>query len=328
MRALYGSVVAVVALLAGAEMASGARAGRRWLNVLHTADVHSELLPLSAAGGPCRSPCAPVGTPCFGGVARLLRKEAEERGEAVLFVDAGGFSQYDAMTLGTHDFDDGPESASAFAATLETGFVLSNVDFTKEERFTSSIQPYIIKTFRSHDLKVAIVGVITQDVKFMSSPGDRIRVGDPIAALKAIVPKLFDKDIQIAQSVDNITLIVGGHDGTLLRNAPLLPLFKTHGKYPLTENGPSGFPVPIVYAGSMGQFLGHIRMEIALVAHAPAQWSGDTTLIDSKTRQDPRTEDALQKMSELMWSLREDYLPGRAADDLEGRPSRARMWPS
>ena len=106
------------------------------LTILHTNDFHSRIEPINRYDGSCSARDNTAGE-CFGGAARLTTAIRVARAEALnaVLVDGGDQFQgslfynwykgkataeimnvlgYDAMTVGNHEFDDGPGSASRF----------------------------------------------------------------------------------------------------------------------------------------------------------------------------------------------------------------------
>src|SRR5690606_36400575 len=147
------------------------------LTILHTNDTHSHHEPNSAGDG---------------GVARQATVVDQIRSEveSVLLLDGGDrftgtlFHQqyrgedsiqimnalgYDAMTLGNHEFDDGDEVLAAFIDGLEFPVVTTNVDFSESEILAGKVQPYIILDVNGD--QIAIIGLVTPDTRFLSSPG-------------------------------------------------------------------------------------------------------------------------------------------------------------
>lgn len=105
------------------------------LHVLHINDFHSRIEPISAYDSTCAAEAEAMGE-CFGGVARLatkireLREGLRAQGQNVIVLDAGDQYQgslfyttykgrdtvefmnaigFDAMAVGNHEFDDGPQ---------------------------------------------------------------------------------------------------------------------------------------------------------------------------------------------------------------------------
>ena len=104
------------------------------LTILHTNDFHSRIEAINKYDSAC-APKDAAADKCFGGSARLITAIRERRAAAThsLLVDGGDQFQgslfysyykgkaaaemmnalgYDAMTVGNHEFDDGPEVRS------------------------------------------------------------------------------------------------------------------------------------------------------------------------------------------------------------------------
>lgn len=81
--------------------------------------------------------------------------------------------------------------------------------------------------------KIGLLGLTPEDSSSLASPGDNIAMQNPIKALKREIARLknqdanrvivlshtgFGVDQRIAEQVDDIDLIVGGHSNTFLSN--------------------------------------------------------------------------------------------------------------
>ena len=133
MRALF-LTSAVVALSSGMAQADYT------LHVIHINDLHSRIEHINAFDSTCSAEDA-AENKCFGGVARVATKIKELRdgliaeGQNVIVLDAGDQFQgslfyttykgaaeaefmekigFDAMAVGNHEFDDGPEGLASF----------------------------------------------------------------------------------------------------------------------------------------------------------------------------------------------------------------------
>ena len=127
--------------VAALGLCAGAAAADYQLTILHTNDFHARFEPISKYDGPCSSEDNGAGD-CFGGSARLATAiaEARQRSNNAILVDGGDQFQgtlfysyykgalaaemmnkmgYDAMTVGNHEFDDGPEVLKGFMDALE-----------------------------------------------------------------------------------------------------------------------------------------------------------------------------------------------------------------
>ena len=140
--------VAALGLTAGAAVADYS------LTILHTNDFHARFEPISKYDSGCGEEDNAEGK-CFGGSARLMTAvaEARARNENTLLADGGDQFQgtlfytyykgklaaemmnnlgYDAMTVGNHEFDDGPEVLRGFMDAVEFQVLMSNAAVSGE----------------------------------------------------------------------------------------------------------------------------------------------------------------------------------------------------
>jgi 5'-nucleotidase len=258
------------------------------LTILHINDVHSRIEPINKYDSTCRASDNLAGS-CFGGMARVktaidLRRNAlNTAGANVLTLDAGDQFQgslfystykgsvavdlmnkigFDAMAVGNHEFDDGPEKLAEFATAAQFPILFANTDISKEPLLKDKIQSHIVKEIGGE--KVAIIGVLAEDTAETSSPGKNIAFVQSEETLKQTVAELeaaginkivvlshvgIERDKEIAAAVDGIDVIVGGHSHTLLD------------EYPTVVNAPNGKPVQIVQAYAYSKYLGELTVE-------------------------------------------------------------------
>ena len=174
------------------------------------------------------------------------------------------YMQYDAMTFGNHEFDGGSSEVGHqalvdFINAAEFPFVSSNVNFAGDDKFKGlfndlisskpkdgKIYSGIIKEINGE--KVGIFGLTTAETADISSPGSITFENYKEEAAKAVdafenlgVDKIIalshlgfddnaavDNDIVLAQAVDGIDIIVGGHSHTQL-NEPYVVNTNTKG---------------------------------------------------------------------------------------------------
>ena len=157
---------------------------------------------------------------------------------------------YDVMTFGNHEFDlgstsEGHQALVDFIKGAKFSFVSSNVDFSKDPKFTGlftdlissnpengKIYNGIIKEINGE--KVGIFGLTTAETQDISSPGSvafENYIKEAEKAVKAFEDKgvdkiialthigyddnpAYDNDLNLAKSVEGIDVIVGGHSHT------------------------------------------------------------------------------------------------------------------
>ena len=124
------------------------------LTILHTNDFHARFEPISKYNSSCEAEDNTAGK-CFGGSARLVTAVAQARQRAAnsILVDGGDQFQrtlfctyykgtlaaemvnalgYDALTVGNHEFDDGPQVLIGFIDAVKFPVWMSNADIGGE----------------------------------------------------------------------------------------------------------------------------------------------------------------------------------------------------
>ena len=153
------------------------------LTILHTNDFHARFEPISKYDSGCGAEDNLEGK-CFGGTARLITaiKEARERANNSLLLDGGDQFQgtlyytyykgkvaaemmnklgYDAMTVGNHEFDDGPEVLRGFMDAVRFPVLMSNADVTREPALRDVIKKSDIITVGGQ--KIGLIGLTPED---------------------------------------------------------------------------------------------------------------------------------------------------------------------
>jgi 5'-nucleotidase len=275
-----GAVLAGPTLVDAAEYISPYR-----LTILHTNDTHSRLEPFPMDGGRNQG---------LGGIAgrsALIQKiRAEE--EQVLLLDAGDIfqgtpyfniykgepeikamaaMQYDACTIGNHDFDAGMENL-ATQLTLHANFpmLVANYDFTGTA-MEHKTQPY--KVFKKGKLKIGVFGVsiegrgLIPDTLFgatkyldpvqkaneTANQLKRLENCDMVICLSHLGNKYTDgkvSDEVLAKESSDIDLIIGGHTHTFLDE-------------PLKYTNKNGNDVIVNQVGFAGIILGRLDFEFS-----------------------------------------------------------------
>lgn len=283
------SVLAVAAF----TLSSGVAFADYQLDILHINDLHSRIEPINKSDATCSQKEADA-KECFGGIARVksaidgFRKD--NSGANILVLDAGDQFQgslyystfksgpiaefmngigFDAMAIGNHEFDDGPEELDKFIGALKFPIISGNTIAKKGSLLDGKYKGYVIKDIGGQ--KVGVVAVLATDSGETSSPGPDISFEDEITYLKSAVKDLegqgvnkivalthvgYNKDKEIAASVDGIDVIVGGHSHTYLSSTDP----KSSGPYPTLVKNPSGVEVPIVTSYAYSKYLGELKV--------------------------------------------------------------------
>ena len=144
---------------------------------------------------------------------------------------------YDASTLGNHDFDNGIDGLEKMLPFAKFPYLIANYDFSGESGLKNAFQPY--KIFEKQGIKIGVFGLgielkgLVLDKNFGAT-----KYIDPVGVAKEMVQTLKSKnceiivclshlgykyenepkisDVALAQKVEGIDLIIGGHTHTFL----------------------------------------------------------------------------------------------------------------
>jgi 5'-nucleotidase/UDP-sugar diphosphatase len=308
---------------------AGASEGTR-LHILHINDLHSRIEPVGASDATCAADALEAGD-CFGGYARLATKIRERReeldadGVPHLTLDAGDQFQgtlyyttykgqaevefmnmigFDAMALGNHEFDDGPDVLAEFIEAAEFPVISGNTRVNGDEALGEHLEEHVV--VERDGTRIGILSVVTPDTAFLASPGPNVTFEDDIVYLAEAVQRMkedgidriivlshvgFRRDQEIAATVDGISLIIGGHSHTLLSNT-----VEDAPDYATMVESPSGRAVPIVQAYAFSRYLGDLRLEFGEDG-AVVSAEGDTMPIDAAVAPDETIEARIRELA-------------------------------
>ena len=203
MKTMLASAAAV-ALTAGMAVADYT------LAVLHTNDFHARFEPISKYDSGCGEEDNAEGK-CFVGSARLVTAitKARARSENSILVDGGDQFQgtlfytyykgklaaemmnkmgYTAMTVGNHEFDDGPEVLRGFVDAVNFPILMSNADISGEALLRDVIQKSVV--IEQAGEKIGLIGLTPEDTDELASPGPNVIFSDPSEAVQVEVDRL------------------------------------------------------------------------------------------------------------------------------------------
>lgn len=333
------TATAVLALSAG--MASA----EYTLHILHTNDMHSRIESINKYDSTCDAEGEADGA-CFGGVARVKtavdQKRAELEGQNVLVLDAGDPFQgslfystykgaaeaefmeqiaYDAMAVGNHEFDDGPQGLADFIDKVSFPVVSGNLDLAGEPSLDGKVQNHLVLEVGGQ--KIGIVSALATDTVETSSPGEGVVFQDEIEALKADVAALeaegvemiialnhvgLRKDLDIAANVPGIDVVIGGHSHTLMSN---------------DDEGTPAYPemvgpTAVAQAYAYTKYLGHLTVTFD-DAGAVAAASGDPMLLDASVTPDDAFLARIAEMGAPIEELKQRVVAETAAEIIGAR---------
>lgn len=326
------TTVAALALSAGAASADYT------LTILHTNDFHSRFEPISKYDSGCSSEDNAEGK-CFGGSARLATAIAAARARSnnSILVDGGDQFQgslfytyykgklaaelmntfgYDAMTVGNHEFDDGPEVLRGFMDSVKFPVLMSNADVSGEATLKGALRKSVV--IERGGEKLGLIGLTPQDTPELASPGPNIIFTDPVDAVQAEVDRLtaeginkiivlshsgYKVDQRVAAETSGVDVIVGGHSHTLLSNTS----DRASGPYPTMVNG-----VPIVQAYAYGKFLGELNVTFD-DAGTLLEAKGEPLIMDGSVTEDATTVAKVAEYAKPLEEIRQKVVASTAA---------------
>ncbi|CAM3041768.1 5'-nucleotidase [Flavobacterium frigoris] len=249
---LEKTAVSTAVLGLGVSLSSFVSLNVKKITILHTNDVHSHIDPF---------PADDPRNPNMGGVARraALIQKIRKEDENVLLLDAGDIFQgtpyfnyyggelefklmsmmeYDASTIGNHDFDNGVAGLYAQIPHAKFEFLSANYDF-KNTELDGLIKPY--KIFNKNGIKVGVFGIgIELDGLVDKKMYQETVYNNPVETAQEMARILKEElkcdliiclshlgynykneptkicDLQLAALTKDIDLIIGGHTHTFL----------------------------------------------------------------------------------------------------------------
>jgi len=197
---------------------------------------------------------------------------------------------YEAMALGNHDFDFGPDTLANFIEGFtmsEVPFVSANLDFSAEPTLAALVTAGRISgsvIVEDEGERFGIVGATTPNLTFISSPRN-VEVGQDVqAAVQTEINALeaagvnkiilishlqgIAEDMALAPQLSGLDVMVAGGGDELLANDDdlLIPGDESeiHGPYPMVVQNADGGDVPVVTTSGEYEYLG--RLEVSFDA--------------------------------------------------------------
>ena len=95
---------------------------------------------------------------------------------------------YTAMTVGNHEFDDGPEVLRGFVDAVNFPILMSNADISGEALLLDVIQKSVV--IEQAGEKIGLIGLTPEDTDELASPGPNVIFSDPSEAVQVEVDRL------------------------------------------------------------------------------------------------------------------------------------------
>ena len=246
------------------------------LTILHVNDTHSHIDPQRSGdykgrGGVIEQAAYIDSVRCADGKRNVLLVHAGDFSQGTsYFTELGGNIEidvlnalrFDVVTLGNHEFDNGIEELSRRLKNLEAEVVCANYDF-EGTALDGLVKPYTI--IRRGGKKIGIIGLLTDIMEVVDADIARmLTYQEPSQVVNRLSGYLkeekdcdmviclshlgYGADKELAASIRNVDLIVGGHSHTLLDDKQ-------------TVNDLDGEEVIIVQNWKWGLNVGHLSID-------------------------------------------------------------------
>ena len=269
-----------LALLLAAEAATA----QKKLEILHTSDTHSCIMPLN----PNLADTAQAGR---GGYLRrvALLKEERAKNPNLLLIDSGDFSQgspyyslfkgdvevslmnmmrYDVATIGNHEFDYGLDNMARLFRMAQFPIVCANYDFTGTP-VEGLVKPYIV--LKRDGLKIGIFGICPQLEGLVDTGNCQgVKFLDPIASAASTTSLLKHKlHCDVVVCVSHLGWMEPGKTGdqamvAQTRDIDIVLRGHSHSFFDTLRyvNNADGKPVGIDHNGKNAIYIGKIWLNI------------------------------------------------------------------
>ena len=190
---------------------------------------------------------------------------------------------YDAVSLGNHDFDFGPDVLADFLAgyTVPPPYVAANLDFSGEPGLQAYVDAGVIApatVIKERGELIGVIGLDTPNLPFISSPRNVVVSDDLVNIVQGQVNMLeaqgVDKiilaghlqnilnDIDLVAELDGVDVVVAGGGDELLANPDdlLIPgdAGAVYGAYPQVATDMDGTMVPVVTTSGEYRYVGKL----------------------------------------------------------------------
>ncbi|GEM78026.1 bifunctional metallophosphatase/5'-nucleotidase [Vibrio superstes] len=213
----------------------------------------------------------------------------------------------DAMAMGNHEFDLDNATLAEFLNNINFPVLGANMDVSLDADLSdaNNLLPYTLFAFDGSKKEqvtldtmpmdkpvVAVVGMVLEDMPAISPETGDVEFHGEVETAQLIVNELQDsgvdkivllthlglaRDVRIAENVDGIDVIVGGHSHTLMGDFTNLGMAE-NAEYAQIIETPNGGKTCIVQAGEKAQAIGHANVHFGLNGEIVSCEGGNTLL--------------------------------------------------
>ena len=230
----------------------------------------------------------------------------------------------DAMALGNHEFDLDNAHLAAFINGLDFPVLAANLDASRDPSLqdAENLTPYVLYAFNGSKKKriksvdeagkqpvVAVMGLVLEDMANIAPNVGQVRFAQEVKSAQQTVNALkeqgvkhivavthlgLDRDQRLAEKVNGIDVIVGGHSHSLLGDFSELGWAQGE-PYARQFTNPDGYGTTcVVQAGQFAQAMGQVAVTFTKDGRVAGCEGGNTLLADNQFYSDIRRGDKQQ----------------------------------
>ena len=353
--AFFAALVVLVGLMVSAPIAAGAQDVDDGfvLTILHNNDGESKLLPDEVSDPGVARFVALMkqlqSAASGGGVVTLTSGDnflaSQEFGvslarEGPLYDSVALSGIYDAMALGNHDFDMGPEITARFIKGFEPAipFLSANLDFSAEPELQDLVDQGLIAAstvIETGGERIGVIGAVTPMLPNISSPRNVV-VSPVLPAVQAeaeslgaqgvdkiiLVSHLQDvaEEIELVASLSGVDVVIAGGGDDLLRNEgdTCQPDEEAAAPYPIMVEDASGTMVPVVTAPGGYRCIGELNVTFDAAGNVTAA-EGRSVGVGFDVEPDPDVQATVIEPLSKAVGLIDAEVIGTSEVELDGR---------
>ena len=269
--------------------------------------------------------------------------------EGALYDSVALSGLYDAMALGNHDFDLGPEVTARFIEGFDPAvpFLSANADFSAEPLLQALVDTGVLAAstvVETGGEQVGVIGAVTPLLPNISSPRNVV-ISDVLAAVQAQVTSLsadgvnkiilvshlqgVSEEIALVADLAGVDVVIAGGGDDLLRNDgdTCMPDDEPAGPYPLLVADSTGTDVPVITAPGGYRCIGELTVVFdgdgSIVSH-----SGRSVGVGSDVTPDAAVQSSvIEPLAAAVAEIDADVI-GTSEVDLDGRRASVRTGSS
>lgn len=252
---------------------------------------------------------------------------------------------YDAMALGNHDFDLGPEVTARFVTGFSppVTFLSANVDFSGEPDLQALVDQGLIAggtVIETGGERIGVIGAVTPLLPNISTPRNAV-VSPVLPAVMAAVEDMtgdgvnkiilvshlqdVDEEVELIGSLSGVDVVIAGGGDDLLRNEgdTCLPDEEAVASYPIEVEDASGVTVPVITAPGGYRCIGELNVTFDADGNVTA-FEGRSIGVGFDVEPDPTVQaDVIEPLTEAVGLIDAEVI-GTSEVELDGRRSGVR----